>query len=134
MDDSLYTGLTTGVALLVYYFTLTKSALARGKHGVEAPSHDGPEEYMRYVRVHQNTLEHIVIFIPALWLFAYSVDFFWAAAIGLVWPVGRLFYAFGYYEAADKRMPGFILSMLPLYVLVLGGIIGCVWDLTMLEV
>ena len=79
MEDFSYTGLTTGVALLAYYFTLIKSGAARGKFGVQAPSHDGPNEYLRYVRAHQNTLEHIVIFLPALWLFSYAVDPFWGS-------------------------------------------------------
>ena len=62
MEDLSYTGLTTGIALLAYYYTLMKAGAARGKFGVQAPSHDGPDEYLRYVRAHQNTLEHIVIF------------------------------------------------------------------------
>ena len=129
MEDLSYAGLTTAIALLAYYFTLMKAALARGKFGVQAPSHDGPDEYLRYVRAHQNTLEHLVIFLPALWLFSYSVDPFWGASIGLAWPVGRMLYALGYYQSAEKRMPGLIISMLPLYVLVLGGFFGCAWDL-----
>ena len=71
MEDLSYTGLTTGIALLAYYYTLMKAGSARGKFGVQAPSHDGPDEYLIYVRAHQNTLEHIVIFLPALWLFTY---------------------------------------------------------------
>ena len=129
MEDLSYTGLTTGIALLAYYYTLMKAGSARGKFGVQAPSHDGPDEYLRYVRAHQNTLEHIVIFLPALWLFSYAVDSFWGAAIGLLWPVGRMLYALGYYVSAEKRMLGLIISMLPLFVLVLGGFFGCAWNL-----
>ena len=129
MEDFSYAGLATGVALLAYYFTLIKSGAARGKFGVQAPSHDGPNEYLRYVRAHLNTLEHIVIFLPALWLFSYAVDPFWGATIGLMWSVGRMLYALGYYQSAEKRMPGLIISMLPLYVLVLGGVFGCAWNL-----
>ena len=42
MEDFSYAGLATGVALLAYYFTLIKSGAARGKFGVQAPFHDGP--------------------------------------------------------------------------------------------
>lgn len=30
----------------------------------------GPPEYGQIVRVHQNTLEHLAVFLPNLWLFA----------------------------------------------------------------
>ena len=58
MNDFLYPGILSSIALLVYYFTLFKAGTARVKYNIQAPSHDGPEEYVRKVRVHINTLEH----------------------------------------------------------------------------
>ena len=130
MIDITYPGIVSGLALLVYYFTLYKSGMARGKYDVPAPSHDGPDEYLWHVRAHQNTLEHLVLFLPGLWLFSYSVSPLWAAAIGIFWPVGRLVYALGYYKAPEKRMPGLLISMPPVYILVLGSLIGFGLDLT----
>lgn len=124
MDDYIYPGLVSGLALLVYYFTLLKSGMARGRFKVPAPSHDGPEEYLRHVRAHQNTLEHLVLFLPGLWLFSAAVSPLWAAGLGLLWPIGRLWYALGYYRAAEKRNLGLLLSMPPIYIFVLGSIIG----------
>ena len=124
MDHLAYPGIVSGLALLTYYFTLYKSGMARGKFDVPAPSHDGPEEYVRYVRAHQNTLEHLVLFLPGLWLFALAVDPLWAAGIGLFWPSGRLLYALGYYQASEKRTLGLLISMPPIYIFVLGSIIG----------
>ena len=63
MGDLAYPGIVSGFALLAYYFTLYQSGMARGKFNVPAPLHEGPEEYMRYVRAHQNTLEHLVLFL-----------------------------------------------------------------------
>ena len=70
-----------------------------------------------------------MLFVPSLWLFALAVDPLWAAGIGLFWPIGRLLYALGYYQAAEKRTLGLIISMPPIYIFVLGSIIGFCWDL-----
>ena len=126
MGDYVYPGILSSVALLVYYFTLFKSGMARGRFEVAAPSHDGPEEYVRHVRAHQNTVEHLVMFLPGLWLFALAVDPIWAAGIGAIWPVGRLMYALGYYKAPEKRSIGLYISMPPIYIFILGSLIGFV--------
>ena len=126
MHDFYYPGILSSVALLVYYFTLFKAGMARGRFNVPAPSHDGPEDYVRYVRAHQNTLEHLVLFLPGLWLFAFAVDPVWAAAIGVLWPIGRIWYALGYYKSADQRRLGLYLSMPPIYIFVIGSLIGFV--------
>ena len=126
MGDYVYPGILSSVALLVYYFTLFKSGMARGRFKVPAPSHDGPEEYVRHVRAHQNTVEHLVMFLPGLWLFAVAVDPIWAAGIGAIWPVGRLMYALGYYKAPEKRSIGLYISMPPIYIFILGSLIGFV--------
>jgi glutathione S-transferase len=129
MGEYVYVGLVSTLALLVYYFTVLRAGMARVKFKIEAPSHDGPEEYVRHVRAHHNTLEHLVIFLPAMWLFAVAVDPLWAAGIGVIWPIARIVYALGYYRAAEKRMPGLLMSMPPVYVLVLGALVGFVMEL-----
>ena len=103
MGDYIYPGILSCIVLLIYYFTLLKSGTARQKYKISAPLHVGPEEYVRIVRAHQNTLEHLVIFLPGLWLFAFSVDPIWASFIGSLWPIGRLIYAYGYYKEAEKK-------------------------------
>ena len=126
MGDYVYPGILSSLALLVYYFTLFKSGMARGRFKVAAPSHDGPEEYVRHVRAHQNTVEHLVMFLPGLWLFAVAVDPIWAAGIGAIWPIGRLMYALGYYKTPEKRSIGLYISMPPIYIFILGSLIGFV--------
>lgn len=118
--------LVSGLALLTYYFTLLIAGLARVRFKVPAPSHEGPEDYVRRVRAHQNTLEHLVLFLPGMWLFALTVSPVWAAAIGAIWPPARLAYAMGYHRAAEKRRIGIYLSMPPIYIFVLGTIIASI--------
>lgn len=124
MENYVYPGILSALALLVYYFTLAMAGLARAKYKVPAPLHDGPEAYVRHVRAHQNTLEHLVLFLPGLWLFSFAVDPLWAAGIGVLWPIGRVMYALGYYKAAESRSIGLYLSMPPIYIFVLGSLIG----------
>ncbi len=128
-DSYAYVVIVSGLALLVYYYTLFRSGTSRAKYKVDAPAHSGPPEYERIVRVHQNTVEHLVAFLPGMWLFAYAVDPLWAAGIGLIWPIARLWYAFGYYQSADKRLPGLLVSLLPVYIFLLGSVVGGVLHL-----
>ena len=60
---------------------------ARGKHGVRAPDCVGPDDFNRKFRVHQNTLEALVIFLPAIWICGRYLSPTIAAVLGLVWIV-----------------------------------------------
>ena len=129
MNDFVYPGILSSIALLVYYFTLLRAGMARVKFDIRAPSHDGPEEYVRHVRVHHNTLEHLILFLPGLWLFSFAVDPVWATIIGILWPIGRIRYALSYYKDAEKRGPGLYLSMPPIYIYVLGSFIAFLYKI-----
>lgn len=121
-----WTALVTVLALLVYFWTSIMVARARGTYKVEAPAMTGPAEFERAVRVQANTVEQIVLYLPALWLFAALWGDGWAALVGVVWPVGRIVYALGYYTAADKRGTGFVMTVLPSFVLLIGVAVGAV--------
>jgi len=97
---------------------------ARGKYGVHAPAVTGHEIFDRYFRVHQNTLELLVAFVPAIWLFGMYVDPTWAALLGLVYLVARVLYLRGYVADPAKREVGFALSVLPVFVLLAGALWG----------
>jgi uncharacterized membrane protein YecN with MAPEG domain len=99
---------------------------ARGKYSVNAPAVSGHPVFERYFRVHQNTLEQLVMFVPAIWLFGTYVDATWAALLGLVFVVGRVMYLLGYVRDPAKREVGFALSSLSVVVLLLGALWGVV--------
>ena len=101
-------------------------ARARGKYAVAAPAISGNPAFERYFRVQQNTLEQLVVFIPAVWLFGLYVSAPWAAAIGALFLIGRALYAMGYIAAPQKREMGFVLSMIAQVILVLGALFGIV--------
>jgi len=114
----------TALALLEYAALGVLVGRARGKHGVEAPAITGHPEFERYFRVHQNTLEQLVIFIPALWMFATFVSAPTAVALGLVFVIARAIYAAGYVKDPKRRGPGALLTFGVNVILVVGALIG----------
>jgi len=101
---------------------------ARARFQVKAPATTGNEDFERYFRIHYNTLEQLIVFLPGMWLFATHVSARWAAIIGAIYLIGRIVYFRGYAAAADKRHTGSLLSMLPTLVLLVGGLGGLVHD------
>ena len=101
----------------------------RGKSGVKAPATTGDETFERYYRVHYNTLEQLVSFLPGLWIFGLYVNEQIAAGLGVIYLIGRIVYLKGYVADPAKRGPGMLLTALPMYVLVLGGLGGAAWSL-----
>ena len=89
----------------------------------------GEPEFERTVRVHQNTAEVLLIFYPSLWIFSFTVSPLWGPGIGAVYLIGRFFFSAGYIKEASRRDLGFMLSFVPVMVLLVGGIIGVVQQL-----
>lgn len=111
-------------ALAVYLWTGLLVGRARGRYGVQAPATTGPDEFNRLFRVQQNTLEQLVIFLPALWLCYLVFHSLLPPLIGLLWPVGRIIYALCYARAAEKRHVGFAISWLVSLGLLVAALIG----------
>ena len=112
------------LALIEYMVFAGLVGRARGQYGVLAPATTGHPQFERVYRVHQNTLEALVIFIPALFVFACYLSFSWAAGLGVVFIVARAIYAVSYIRAPEKRGPGAGLTGIVNIVLVLGGLWG----------
>ncbi|UCG74158.1 MAG: MAPEG family protein [Chromatiales bacterium] len=100
---------------------------ARIQYEIPAPAITGHEIFERYYRVHYNTMEQLVQFIPAILLFAYYVNAPTAAVLGLVFIVGRVVYFRAYIADPAKRGPGFGLTVLPTTIMLLGGLGGAIW-------
>jgi uncharacterized membrane protein YecN with MAPEG domain len=116
-----------GLALVEYFVITMQCGRARGRLGVPAPAMTGHPEFERYVRVQYNTIEQLVIFLPALFAFGHFVSPLWAAALGAVFILGRALYARGYVQDPAKRGPGFGLTLLANSVLLVGATVGALW-------
>lgn len=119
-----YTVVIAMLALMQYIYFSMRVGGARGKFGIEAPATTGNTDFERINRVHYNTLEQIVVFIPALFTFSNYVSPLWAQVIGVAFIIGRFVYSQGYTNDAKKRGPGMIITMLSNVALVVGTIIG----------
>jgi glutathione S-transferase len=113
------------VLVLVQYLVFSYNvSLARIKHGVVAPATTGHPEFERAFRIHQNTLEQLVVFVPALWLFGIYVHELTGAAIGLLFPLGRYVYRQSYVSDPSRRAAGFAIGAGAIAILITGALIG----------
>ena len=111
------------LALVEYFYFVMAVGAARGKHKIAAPAVTGNPDFERAYRVQMNTLEQLIVFVPSMICFATFVSERWAAILGLLFVVGRMVYSIGYRQAADKRGWGFMISAIPLLILLVGGLI-----------
>ena len=99
---------------------------ARGKYGIAAPAMTGNEHFERAVRVHMNTLEQLICFLPALLIAAVYWPPVYVAAVGSVYLVGRVLFRQAYVADPAKRGVGFMLTFFPTTLLALAGLVGAV--------
>ena len=97
---------------------------ARGLYGVKAPATSGHPQFERAFRVQMNTLEATLMFLPALWLAASYGAPLWTGIAGLVWVLGRVWYAVGYLRDPAKREGGFVVSAIGLLATLIIGAVG----------
>lgn len=116
--------LVTLLTVLLLLGTMWAVGRARGRHGIKAPATSGHPAFERAYRVQMNTLEQTVMFLPTLWLAANYGFSGWAGAAGLVWIVGRVWYALAYLRDPAKRGPGFMISMIGWLALLVMACIG----------
>jgi glutathione S-transferase len=121
-----YTAVVTLLAIALYFFLATRVAVARGKFGVQHPATTGNPDFERIFRVHMNTLEWMPTFLVPLWLCAVYLSDVGAAALGVVWIVGRVLYFVGYSRAVEKRLPGFFIQSTACLLLFIGAAVGVV--------
>jgi glutathione S-transferase len=115
------------LALILYFLMSVRVARARGKFGIPAPAISGNPDFERVFRVQANTLEWLPLFLVSLWLFAIYWDDRVAAAVGVVWIVGRTLYMTGYSKAAPSRSMGFLIQSLATGVLLFGALGRIIW-------
>lgn len=124
MDEYGLLAIVTLVALLEYSVFGMWVGRSRSRYGISAPATTGHEVFERWFRVQGNTVEQLVVFVPALWCFGVFVHQGVAALLGVVFIVGRALYARGYVSSPDRRGPGFALTVLADAVLLVGGLVG----------
>jgi glutathione S-transferase len=120
----LYVHLVIVLALVEFVVFGFAVGRARTRYRVPAPATAGHEVFERYYRVQMNTLEQLVLFLPAIVLFGRYLSAPVAAALGSLFIVGRVLYFRGYVRSPEKRHFGFGLSFFPNVALLVGALIG----------
>ena len=129
MSPHSWVAIVTIAAVLVYVWMGLRVAGARRKSGVAAPAMTGDPILERHLRVQANPLEWLPVFLVGLWLFALYWNDLVAAALGVVWIVGRVLYALGYVADPAKRELGFVVQALAAAVLLFGALGRVIWIL-----
>jgi uncharacterized membrane protein YecN with MAPEG domain len=124
-----YVAIVTAVALLQFFWFGWQVGVARTKYNIPAPAVSGNDIFERHFRVQMNTQEQLLVFLPALWIFASFVSPLWAAVLGAIFIVGRAVYANTYVRDPKSRSIGFALTALPNLLMLLGILIWSVWAL-----
>jgi uncharacterized membrane protein YecN with MAPEG domain len=118
--------LMTLLAILWYIVTAFQVGRAHVKYKILAPAMTGHPVLERAVRVQMNTLEQLVAFLPAMWIYAWFGNPRWAAIACAVWIVGRILYAVGYWADEKKRGPGFTITLFALSTVWVAALISVV--------
>jgi glutathione S-transferase len=122
-----FTALVTCLSIALYFFTSIQVAKARAALGIKVPATSGNPDFERVFRVQMNTLEWMPIFLPSLWLFALYISDPIAAALGVIWIVGRILYMIGYSQEAARRSRGFVIQAGAAVILWVGALGAIVW-------
>jgi glutathione S-transferase len=121
--------IVTALALIQAVLFAFQVGSARVKHGISAPAVSGHDEFERHYRVHQNTMEQLIVFLPALWMFGYFIHPYWGAGIGLVFVASRFMYQRAYIKDPKSRSGAFGVGFMTMAILLLGSIVGAVMRL-----
>jgi len=104
--------LVTLLAVALVFYMSARVSLARIRRGIDAPAMFGHSDLDRAFRIHQNTVENMVIFLPLLWLASILYSGVIAPGIGVIWLFGRVIYMFGYTVDPANRRVGALIGIL----------------------
>lgn len=124
--DAILTAAVTLLAILIGIGFSILVARTRLANNILPPAMSGNPKVERALRVQGNTVEGMLLFLPALWLAELYFHGWVPPLIGLIWCLGRILFAFCYMKDAEKRHIGFRISMLSVLALVLLAIYGLI--------
>ena len=120
--------LVTLLILIQYVYFTMRAGLARGKE-IKAPATSGDEIFERKLRVQLNTLEQMMVTLPAMWVCAHFFRADVAAILGAAFIVGRFIYSATYVADPSKRTVGFVIGFFANLLLILTSLWGVITKL-----
>jgi glutathione S-transferase len=128
-----YVELIAVIAIFQFFSFGALTGRARRQSGLKAPAITGHDGFERMYRVQMNTLETLIVFLPALFLASKYWPHFWVAGLGIVYVIGRHIYWRAYVGNPSKRGIGFMMSMLPTLALLILALVGIIMSLAGLK-
>lgn len=115
------------VALIQYQLFGLRTGISRPKYNVPPPKTTGNETWERIFRVHQNTMEQLVVFVPGMLAFSHYVSQMWAVGLGVCFILFRQYYSHMYIKNPPDRKfpPSFFVN----FILIIGSIAGAIMHL-----
>lgn len=117
-----YVVLVTLLLLIQYLVFAMQVGAARGTGNVQAPAISGDEHYERCSRVQMNTIEQLIVTLPAMWVCAYFFRPDVAAVLGFIFFVSRFIYSAAYRKEPSSRATGFVIGFVANIALLLCGL------------
>jgi len=117
-------------AVMQYLFFGFLTGRARANTGVKAPAITGHEDFERMYRVQVNSLEMLVAFLPALFIAGKYWPAWVTCGLGIIYIAGRFLYWRTYIANPSKRVSGFLLSLIPTFLLILLALLGVIISLS----
>ena len=114
------------LALLQYVWFTVRVGTTRGKYEVNAPACEGDETWRRMFRIQQNTMEQLIILVPASYTFAYYTSPTWVLLPGAAFIIGRFLYSAEYIKDPKTRTPGMSITLAANATLILGSLSGLI--------
>ena len=111
------------ILLQALYFGI-EVGRARQRLGIEAPAVSGDDKFDRYFRAHQNSLEQLIIFLPAVLVTAYLGYSITCVVCGVFYLLGRAIYFRSYVKEPKKRTLGFVLSFFSSVILIMTSLVS----------
>lgn len=118
--------LVTLLIIIQCMFFMAQTGKARIKYDVKAPAVTGNEIFERTNRVHQNTIEQLILQLPAMWICGTYLNGTFAAAMGAAFIIGRFLYSASYVKDPSSRGPGMMVGGLSIIATLLGGLWGTI--------
>jgi len=115
-----YVVIVSTLLLIQYTFFAMRAGLSRGKADIKAPAMSGDEHFERNLRVQINTLEQLIVTLPAMWICAIYFRADVAAILGATFLIARFMYSAAYIANPPSRAPGMIIGFLANI-----GLMGC---------
>ncbi|OUS09290.1 hypothetical protein A9Q90_03600 [Gammaproteobacteria bacterium 54_18_T64] len=122
-----FVAFVTLLLVFQYLYFMAMVGKARDEAGIKAPAVTGDETFERILRVQLNTLEQLMVTLPALWICAHYFSSSFAGTMGLVFFVGRLIYRNAYIADPSTRSTGMIMGFIANILLLVCAVFGVVF-------